>query len=169
MLDSHVANISKNTITKNSFSENAKIASIRPNCKGKGCEELEIVFEKSMEIWKLKLFFKKFFLEKFKLFVNSFVNKKLHTERIVVPPCFNKINWILGKIARSQSRFSRSFTHALNIAKLYSYGFTQKTVLHLKYVKRKVKANSSLCKFLILLLGMPRGSILVPVLFNIYS
>ena len=45
----HVANIN-NTVTNNIFSENTRTASIIPNIKRKGCEELEIVFEKSMEI-----------------------------------------------------------------------------------------------------------------------
>ena len=53
----HVANIN-NIVTNNIFSENTRTTSIRPNIKRKGGEELETVFEKSMEIWKLKLFFK---------------------------------------------------------------------------------------------------------------
>ena len=45
----HVANIN-NTVTNNIFSENTRTTSIRPNIKRKGGEELETVFEKSMEI-----------------------------------------------------------------------------------------------------------------------
>ena len=43
------------TVTNNIFSKNAKTAPIRPNVKRKGCEKLQISFEKAMEIWKLKL------------------------------------------------------------------------------------------------------------------
>ena len=53
----HVANIN-NTVTNNIFSENTRTTSITPNIKRKGCQELKIFFEKSVEIWKLKLFFK---------------------------------------------------------------------------------------------------------------
>ena len=58
VIDSHVANINSNTVPKYIFSKNAKTATIRPSFKRKGCEELEIVFEKYVKIWNLKLFFK---------------------------------------------------------------------------------------------------------------
>ena len=62
--------------------------------------------------------------------------------------------------------------HDLLIAKLHAYGFSQKTVSfiysYLKRRKQKVKVNNFFSDFLTLLSGLPQGSILVPILINIF-
>ena len=62
--------------------------------------------------------------------------------------------------------------HDLLIAKLYAYGFS-KTALRLikSYLTnrwQRTKINNSYSSWIELLLGIPQGSILVPLLFNIY-
>ena len=62
--------------------------------------------------------------------------------------------------------------HDLLIAKLHAYGFSLKTVTfgysYLKQRKQKVKINNVLSNFLTFLSGIPQGSILGPILFNIF-
>ena len=62
--------------------------------------------------------------------------------------------------------------HDLLIAKRNDYGFSQKAVTfiysYLKRSKQKVKVNNFLSDFLTLLSGVPQGSILSPILFNIF-
>ena len=60
----------------------------------------------------------------------------------------------------------------LLIAKLHAYGFdtyAPKFIYsYLKGRKQRTKKNSSYCQFVEILLGVPQGSILQPLLFNAY-
>ena len=62
--------------------------------------------------------------------------------------------------------------HDFLIAKLevYSFSYEPLKVMHYYLTDRKhrTKANGSFSYFIVLLLGVPQGSILVPLLFNIY-
>ena len=62
--------------------------------------------------------------------------------------------------------------HDLLVAKLYTYGFGEKTLAffysYLKRRKQSVKINDISSTFETILTGVPQGSILGPILFNIF-
>ena len=71
--------------------------------------------------------------------------------------------------------FSRAFDcipHDLLIAKLYANGFSEKSAVflypYLKRRKQNVKIDDILSTFHSLISGVPQGSILGPILFNIF-
>ena len=71
-----------------------------------------------------------------------------------------------------QSKAFDCIPHDLLIAKLHAYGFNKKALSFLySYLKRRkqsTKLNDTESFFQILLPGVPQGSILGPVLFNLF-
>ena len=74
VIDSHLANIINNDITKNVFSEKAKVASVRPIFKKNEREKIENYRSVSILNCFSKVY-EKFLLEKFKPFINSFLSE----------------------------------------------------------------------------------------------
>ena len=77
-----------------------------------------------------------------------------------------------GAILMDLSKAFDTLNHDLLITKLYAYGFS-KTALRLirSYLTnrwQRTKINNSYSSWIELLLGVPQGSILEPLLFNIY-
>ena len=102
--------------------------------------------------------YKKFLLEKFKPFLNSFPSKyiaayrkKYSTNHILIrliENCKKSLDEkvLVGTILMDFSKVLDCIPHDLLIAKLHAYGFSQKTVtftyLYLKRRKQKVKVNN---------------------------
>ena len=70
------------------------------------------------------------------------------------------------------SKASNSIPHDLFIAKMHAYGFSKNSLVffysYLKRRKQNVRINNTHSIFQILLSGIPQGSILGPILFNIF-
>ena len=69
------------------------------------------------------------------------------------------------------SKASDSISHNVLFAKMHSYGFSKNSLVffysYLKRRKQNVRINNTRSIFPILLSGVPQGSILGPILFNI--
>ena len=79
---------------------------------------------------------------------------------------------IVGTVLMDLSKIFDCFPHDLHIAKLHAYGFNKKVLTFLySYLKRRkqsIKINDTENFFQILLSGVPQGSILRSVLFNLF-
>ena len=78
----------------------------------------------------------------------------------------------VGAVLMDLSKAFDSIPHDLLIAKMYAYGFSINAVTffysYLKRRKQNVKINNTHSVFQVLLSGVPQGSILGPLLFNIF-
>ena len=81
-------------------------------------------------------------------------------------------NFIVGAVLMDLSKAFDCIPHDLLIAKLDAYGFSKTALIYiysyLKGRKQGVKINNTLSELLEIISGVPQGSILGPILFNIF-
>ena len=81
-------------------------------------------------------------------------------------------NGFAGAVLMDLSKAFDCMNHELLLAKLYAYGFGKNSIKtinsYLKNRWQRVKVNDSFSQWTELLLGVPQGSVLGPLLFNIY-
>ena len=79
----------------------------------------------------------------------------------------------LTELLMDSSKAYDYVNHDLIIAKLQAYGVGVNSLRliqnHLSQRKQKVKVSSSSSEWLEIILGLPQGSILGPILFNVFS
>ena len=182
-MDSHLMNIINNDLSNNSFSNEAKVATVRPIYKKKSRDKIENYRPVSILSCFSKVY-EKFLLEKFKPFINTFLSKFIAAYRenyssshVLIRLIENwkqalDENFVVGTVLIDLCKAFDCIPHDLLIAKLYAYGFSEKSAVFLySYLKRRkqnVKIDNILSTFQSLISGVPKGSILGPILFNIF-
>ena len=169
-------------ISNNKFSENSKTATVRPTFKKGDRTEIKNYGPVSL----LNLFskiYERFLHENLTNSVDTFLSKfisayrKSYSSNHVLVRL--KESWIksldqkkfVGAVLMDLSKALNSIAHDFLIAKMHAYGFSKNFLVffysYLKRRKQNVRINNTHSIFQILLSGVPQGSILRPILFNI--
>ena len=181
--DSRLTNIINKGIDLNCYSENAQIANVRPIFKND--ERTKV--KNFRPVCLLNIFskiYERFIQENLTPFVNSFLSEFISAYRKTYSANHVLIrlieNWkksldqnkFVGAVFVDLSKVFDSIPHDLLIAKMHAYGFSSESSTffysYLKTCKQSVKINNTHSVLQVLLSGVPQGSILGPILFNIF-
>ena len=183
ILDKPLTYIINANISKCRFSENAKNANVPPVYKKDGRTSkknyrpisLLNVFSKIIERWvqeKLEPHVNKILSQ----FISAY-RKKFSSNHVLLRLLEDWKRQLddkkfVGAVLMDLSKAFDCVPHDLLIAKLAAYGFDINTVVFFySYLKRRhqnVKINNVFSAFQVLLSGVPQGSILGPILFNLF-
>ena len=183
ILDEPFANLINLSIHRNSFPENAKTANVPPTYKkGSRVSKLSYrpisvlnVFSKVFERW-VKNKIQPHINECLSAFISAY-RKHYSTNHVILRLLEEWKNNLdnkkfVGAVLMDLSKAFDCVPHDLLIAKMHAYGFELDTLIffysYLKRRKQNVCINNIFSSFQILLSGVPHGSILGPILFNIF-
>jgi hypothetical protein len=184
VIDSHFSKVINNMITKGLFSEMAKLAHVTPVYKKKDRLD-ESNYRPVSVIATLAKVIEKFIQNSIKDFVDSFLNsqisayrKKYSSNHVLIrlieswKKCLDEGKFV-GAVLMDLSKAFDCIPHNLLIAKMHAYGFDFHTLIffysYLKNRKQSVKINNTLSTFMTLVSGVPQGTILGPILFNLFT
>ena len=185
VIDSHLTNIIDKDIDQNNYSENAKTANAKPVFKKDDRTKIKNYRPVSL----LNIFskiYERYLHESLTPFINSFLSefisayrKTYSTNHVLIRLIENlrrkkslDQNKFVGAVLMDLSKAFDCIPHDLLIAKMHAYGFSKECLIffysYLKRRKHSVKINNTHSIFQVLLSGVPQGSILGPILFNIF-
>ena len=182
-IDSHLCNIIGNDIDKNKYSEEPKTALVRPIFKTNERNKIENYRPVSILNGMSKIY-ERFIHNSLSSFAENILSnfisayRKAYSSNHVLLRLIE--NWkksldnknFVGTVLMDLSKAFDCIPHDLLVAKLHAYGLSEDTVTFIySYLKRRkqgVKINNTESLFQILLSGIPQGSILGPILFNIF-
>ena len=146
-------NIINNDLNNNSFSNEAKVATVRPIYKKESRDKIENYRPVSILSCFSKIY-EKFLLEKFKLFIYTFLPKFIAAYRenyssshVLIRLIENwkqalDENFVVGNVLMDLSKAFDCIPHDLLIAKLYAYGFSEKSAVFLySFILKKEKTK----------------------------
>ena len=183
IIDSHFCNIIKKDLRKNKYSEEPKTALVRSIFKKNERSKLENYRPVSILSGMTKIY-ERFIHNCLSSYAESFLSKfvsayrKSYSSNHVLLKLIE--NWkkslddknFVGTVLMDLSKAFDCIPHDLLVAKLHAYGLSNDAVTftysYLKRRKQGVKINDTESIFQILLSGVPQGSILGPILFNIF-
>ena len=176
-------NITNKDIDLNCYSENGKIANVRPIFK----KDERTKVKNYRPVSFLNIFskiYERFIYENLTPFVNSFLSEFISAYRKTYSANHVLIrlikNWksslvqnkFVGAVLMDLSKAFDCIPDDLLIAKMYQYGFSSESLTffysYLKRRKQSGEINNTHSVFQVLLSGVPQGSILGPILFNIF-
>ena len=166
-----------------SFPDELKLADIIPIHK-KGSKSDKANYRPISLLPTISKVFERLIANQIETFLNSRFSKHLCGFRKGYNPSYSILNMIRkwqsclntsGKVGAILMDLSKAFDclpHDLLIAKMSAYGFGPRSLrLFLSYLsnrKHRVRIGSSISEFLEILLGVPQGSVLGPILFNLF-
>ena len=183
VIDSHLAHIINKDLKENKFSENAKTALVRPIYKKDDRGKIKNYRPVSLLNGFSKIY-ERFLHDSLSNFTDKVLSKFVSAYRKSYSsnhiPLKLIEDWkkslddknIIGAVLMDLSKAFDCIPHDLLMAKLYAFGLYMDAITFIySYMKRRkqgVKINDTESLFKILLSGVPQGSILGLILFNIF-
>ena len=183
VIDSHLAHIINKDLKENKFPENAKTALVRPIYKKDDRGKIKNYRPVSLLNGFSKIY-ERFLHDSLSNFTGKVLSKfvsayrKSYSSNHVLLKLIEE--WkksladtnIMGTVLMDLSKALYCIPHDLLVANLHAYGLSMDAITIIySYMKRRkqgVKINDTESLFKILLSGVPQGSILGPILFNIF-
>ena len=183
VVDAHLAKIINCDIETNSFSENAKTAYVSTIHK-KNERTNKINYRPVSVLNTFSKICEKYIQEKitpfldthFSVFLSAY-RKKYSTNHVLIRMIENWKKHLddkkcVGAVLMDLSKAFDCIPHDLLIAKMHAYGFDFRSLIYfysyLKRRKQSVKINNTKSSFQVLKSGIPQGSILGPIFFNLF-